>query len=244
MIQKFNKNLKITSSLLKVLSQLIQQKGWGVLGDFKSVEKKFIEQGNKEEDVKKYLDLFKELKDKHRIAEEHRDIDVWGNKPFKDFQTFVDTLSETSSKTSVKKEPHKKHNIEGATFITENDEWIVYRIDTYIGSDLLGSRNWCTVRKKDVFESYAKNNTFYYILSKDKNKEDRWYKIALAMDFKGGKYFWDNNNKQHLSLPSTLNIPSFEMKCLVKKKLSDKWGDNDDYHENYALRASIKRSRK
>jgi hypothetical protein len=32
----------------------------------------------------------------------------------------------------------------------------------------------------------------------------------LAVDFKDGKWFWDNQNQQHLKLPE-LNFPDFKM---------------------------------
>lgn len=199
-VARFNKNLKTTSALLKILAQF---------------QKKYVDQGNKEDVVKKYLDTFKELKNKHIVPEAQRDIDAWGHKPFNDFQEFVNSLLKTSSKTSIKKEPHKKHNVDGATFVTENDDWLIYRIDTFEGSKLLGSRNWCTVRREEEFDAYSKKFIFYYALSKTRPETDSLYKLAIGLDFKNGKYYWDSNDKQHIMTEiylSELNIPLGSLK--------------------------------
>ena len=188
-----------------------------VEADFKSVERKFLDQGIKQAEVKKTLDTFKEIRDKHRIKKlEEKNIDYWGKQSFEDFKSFVDSLLKTSSKTSIKKDTHKKHTVDGAEFITENEDWLVYKINEYIASDLLGSREWCIVRKEEDFESHSKMRTFYYILSKNRNKKDNWYKIAMGIDAKGKKLYWnnfDNPPNGASSIPSKeLNIPIFKAK--------------------------------
>lgn len=188
-----------------------------IFSDFKTVEKKFLDQGAKPEDVKTALTYFSNLRNMQRLPLANRNIDDWGKKPFKEFETYVMNLWDSSSKTSVKKDPHKKHNIEGAKFITENEDWVVYQIETFKGSELLGSRNWCTVRKEEEYNGYTKRNTLYYLLSKNKEPSDKWYKICLAVDFKGGTYFWDNQNQQQLKLPD-LNIPDFKMEYMGSYK--------------------------
>jgi len=196
---------RIIAALKKVL----------VESDFKSIEKKFLNQGIEKEEVKKTLEVFKELRDKHRIRNlEEKNIDFWGNKDFDELKNFVSTLLKTSSKTSIRKDTHKKHVVDGAEFITENSDWLVYKINDYNASDLLGSRDWCIVRDKDDFESHSTKMTFYYILSKNRDKEDAWYKIALSIDSKGRKLYWDNYD-QPPSGSSTiplkeLKIPEFK----------------------------------
>ena len=202
----------MNKKLLRVLAILVQS-------DFKSVEKKFTDQHISKEDVKKYLSTFKDLRDKQKIKEvTEKNIDYWGKKSFEEFKSFVDKLVKTSSKTSIKKDTHKKHEVDGAEFITENEDWLVYKINTYKASKLLGSRDWCIVRSEEDFESHKRLlgcMTFYYILSKTRDKEDEWYKIALGVA-EGKKLYWDNFDKPSggaSSIPlKKLKIPTFKAK--------------------------------
>lgn len=184
-----------------------------VLADFKTVEKKFKDQDVSAEDIKTYFDRFKKLRDEHRITDtQQKDIDYWGKKPFDDLRHFINQLSQETSKRQTKKNIHKEvQKIKGTKLIAENDQWVVYKVDSYEASEKLGSRNWCIVREQQHWLSYAANYIFYYFISLTLDKEDRYYKIALGVDKEGKETYWDNLDHQTKSVPD-LNRPHFKAK--------------------------------
>jgi len=185
---------KIMSALTRVVIQ----------ADFKSVKKKFLVT-TPEEVVDSYFDKFKKLRDENRISEVgERNIDYWGKKPFESFKYFIDQLVQEKSKRQLRKSIHKEsQKVKGATLVAKNEHWLVYKIDTYEASEILGSRNWCTVRNLCDWDSYTINRgmQFYYFLSLNRDKEDRWYKIAMATKEGGSSplwpIYWDNFDKSY-----------------------------------------------
>ena len=199
-------NNPLTDYLTEVIAEMSPR---SIEADFKSVEKKFTEQGESSDDIKTYLDRFKKLRNEHRITDtKQRDIDYWGKKPFADFRHFVNKLSQEKSKRQTKKDIHKvAQNIKGAKLIAENEQWLMYNITSYEASEKLGSRNWCIVRDEHHWNDYSAKENFYFFLSLTLDKEDRFYKIALAIDAEGTKTYWDNLDRPDKSIPSSLNIP-------------------------------------
>ena len=197
-------NQKILIALCKLI----------VTADFKSVEKKFMEQGTDKETVDEYIKCFKKLRDNNRIQDENeRNIDYWGKKPFEEFSTFVDRIDEEKSKRQQKKTIHKEaQKIEGADLVAENDDWLVYHIKQYEASEKLGSRDWCIVRERGHWNSHAAKYAFYYYLSKNRGKDDQWFKIAKGVSLSNMKpLYWDNNDNPSSgasSVPSNLNLPA------------------------------------
>lgn len=184
--------------------------------DFKTVTQKFIKQGNEAEAVKKYIDEFKKLRDEQKIKDaEKRNIDFWGKQTFKSFTAFVDSLKE--SKNLPKKIKDKK-NINGAKLITENEDWLVYLIDTVEACQLLGDdTKWCIkIPDSKWWKYYTRRMDFYFIISKNKPASDPWYKIAMGVDAKKKKRYWNSEDKEFKRLPAYLNIPKFNMAAKVK----------------------------
>jgi hypothetical protein len=222
------------TKLISVLKRIV------ILADFKTVEKKFLDQGIAKEEAKEYLDAFKKLRDTNRISDKSKkDIEYWGKKEFSQFKDFVDTLTATKSKRKQKKSVHKEAmNIGGATLVAENDDWLVYRILEYSACKLLGSRNWCIVRDESTWDDYTDigvqntddpNNYFYFILAKDR-PEDEWYKIAVQSSSENEITVWDALDKdrswgQFINSTKDLNIPEFNIehpeKCHECGKHSD-----------------------
>jgi len=185
-----------------------------VTADFKSVEKKFVDQGIDEPLVKDYLSKFKSLRDKNKLSGDEKNIDLWAKKSFEDFQKAVDKLSEVKTKTEKKKEART----EGAKLIAENDGWKVYEITSHKAAMLYGSdTKWCiTEADGRQYNSHSDTNNIYYLLSKTLNtRENTWAKIALLVDSKGKKTYWDVLDKDHESVPKELKIPNFKVEKAV-----------------------------
>ena len=202
------------NKLLKALSKAI------VLADFKSVEKKFIEQNAEKDEIKKYLDLFKELKNNQRIQSiEDKNIDTWGKRTWEEFKEFVDDLKADKSKTEEK----KLAKMEGAELVTEDDNWRVYKITSHDASRIYGSgTKWCiTESSSQWWDKYAKRSTFYFLLSKNRDSTDPWYKIAAQIGRKGKKIYWDATDKNHSTLPKDLKMVKFDLTFTGEENQTD-----------------------
>jgi hypothetical protein len=215
--------------LLNVLKTLI------VTGDFKSAKLYFLHRGIAEETINKYFDAFKKLRDGHRIHEvEKKNIDYW--KSFDDLKKFVDDLSKQKSKRTekkvIRKAPWQFEYVEGATKVGENNNWVVYKVDTYEAAKKLGTLNWCIVREEEHWDDYNKNSQFYFLLSKKKSyKEesrrddghilyvDTKHRFALGIDTKNVHRWYDAEDTWIKDLSSDeevmMSIPTFKIETPV-----------------------------
>jgi len=185
-----------------------------VTADFKSVEKKFVDQGIDEPLVKDYLSKFKSLRDKNKLSGDEKNIDLWAKKSFEDFQKAVDKLSEVKTKTEKKKEART----EGAKLIAENDGWKVYEISNHKAAMAYGAdTKWCiTEADGRQYNSHSDTNNIYYLLSKTLNtRENTWAKVALLVDSAGKKTYWDVLDEDHSAVPAELKIPNFKVEKAV-----------------------------
>lgn len=180
-----------------------------LLADFKTAQKKFADGGVEVEEIKKYFEEFKALKPRIKEADE-RDIDKWAKQGWEKFKSFVDELKGTKSGQQLKKE----EKAEGAEMVAENDDWRVYHIVTHKACMMYGSNTkWCITQQNGThWKNYTKaGNNFYFILSKTK-RESPWNKIALAVDKKGDKSYFDEQDKHHSELPKEFHVPEFDVK--------------------------------
>ena len=165
--------------------------------DFKAVQKKFTDQGIDEATVKQYLDEFKSLRDKRDLGE-HKDIDQWGKKPWDDFKEFIDKTKGEKSKSEEK----KLQKLEGAELVFENDNWLVYKILTHAAAMLYGSgTKWCITQPDGKhWRNYTrKGSCFYFLISKTKEKDDQFYKLAAQVKSSNGEItYWDALDLSHV----------------------------------------------
>ena len=185
-----------------------------VTADFKSVEKKFVDQGIDEPLVKDYFEKFKALRDKNKLSGNEKNIDLWAKNSFEEFKNKLDELSKEKTKTAKKKEART----EGAKLIAENEGWRVYEISNHKAAMLYGSdTKWCiTQADGEDYNNYSDTNNIYYLLSKTLNtRENTWAKVALLVDSAGNKTYRDVLDKDHESVPKELKIPNFKVEKAV-----------------------------
>jgi len=195
-----------------------------VVADFASVEKIFVDQGEDVSDVKKYLKMFKELRDGQKIKEiEDKNIDNWGKKPFSDLIEFVDSLQNLP--TEIRQLRQKK--IKGAKLVAENKDWFVYEVSEYDASKhLTEGAGWC-IKHESHWLNYTEGkgdnrpSDFYFLISKTRSNDrtagdpplyvDKWKKIALQVFENGKKLYWDVPDKSHNELPPEVasTVPEF-----------------------------------
>lgn len=194
-MKKKMKNLKRkTISAGRVITAL---KKIIVLADFKSVAKKFINQGIDADTVKKYLLEFKELKNKKDLGE-YKDINYWGKKPFDELKQFIEKAKTQKSKSQEKKD----EKVEGAELVAKNKDWLIYKILSHKAARKYGAgTRWCiTEENGQRWREYSKNNNFYFIISRNPesirvsgDEESPFYKIAVQVSKRGEKdiTYWD-----------------------------------------------------
>ena len=193
--------------------------------DFKTVERKFLDQGIEKGLIKTVLDSFKDLKNKHRIKKtEEKNIDWWGKKDFKELKDFVTGLQETKSKT----EETKIKKAEGAELRAENDLWYVYKIISHESACFYGSKTkWCITEKDGKnFSTYSESNNFYFFISKTRDSKDPLAKIAMNINTKGDSEWWDASDKKLTSKDLAKfkkELPNFKIdKVLGKVEIDGK----------------------
>jgi hypothetical protein len=201
-----------------------------VTSDFKTVEKKFLDLGAEKAKVKDYLDRFKKLRDRNKLKDDEKNIDLWGSKPFQEFQERIEELEKAKTRTEKKKgKVDLRENIPGAKLITENEEWTVFEITTNEASHKLGQgTEWCIKHdKSEQWDHYDRSNTIYFFISKTRDQKDPWSKLALLIDLQGKKTYWDRRNKAHKRVPTDLKLPRFKVIIPKFKWKADSSGDID-----------------
>jgi len=211
---------------------IVAPKSGYVVADFKTAKVAFLKESNPEL-VDSYIDTFKKIKDKNQIKDlEAKDIDKWAKKGWGDFKKFVDSFEGKKTKS----EELKVTREQGVKLIAENEGWLVYKILTKDACIFYGANTkWCiTETDKDHFINYSEKGDFYFYISKDKPKTDRWAKIAYLSEV---NLYWDALDKPR---DGASRLPP-ELKASVPKFKPDKFepkieieGKKYTYEEFYA----------
>ena len=200
--------------LIKILSYIV------IKSDFKSVLKKFEEQGILRNEIEEYFQHFKKIKQKNKIKQvEEKNIDYWGKKSFQEFKDFIDKLKDTKTASEEK----KLKKMEGAELVAENDDYWVYKITNHDAVRTYGSgTKWC-ITEPDAkwWNKYKLRNDFYFYIAKHKNKEDPLYKVAMTIDRHGKKTFFDAMDLQIEKPPTNVKY-KFKNKELTNNSKIDK----------------------
>lgn len=136
---------------------------------FKDAQQKFSTTANPDE-VKEYLDKFKELSKRNIIKGQDKDIGTWIKGDWDSFKKFVDNNSSVVTKRQSKVE-QKKDSI----FVYKDDNKQVVIPLTKEASIQYGKNtSWCTayteVKNHFVDYFYFNKITLFYVLFKDGNK--------------------------------------------------------------------------
>ena len=200
-------------TLLKALRHIIMADT--LLANFKTVEKKFEQQGIDKETIKQYLADFKKLRDTKDLGE-NKDIDTWGKKSWNEFKKFVDNTKKEKSKTEEK----KIKKVEGADLVFSDKNWSIYKILNFDAAMNYGSgTKWCiTNRKHWVNYTQEQESCFYFLISKINSdryvgeKNDPFHKIAVEVTESGEITYWDASDTQYSAkeIPNFLKLPDFD----------------------------------
>jgi hypothetical protein len=143
-------------------------------------------------------------------------------------ESYTHSINEAATKTD--KFSKLKNKI-----VAENDEWVVYKIDTAKEAYLFhGLTKWCIVSGTEEsadshFDYYVfhEGSNFYFIVRKNPI-DDNWDYIALQLQ-EDDKTYWDKDDKSHKTLPNELNVPKIDVKYdPPPKPLPKSWKLNSD----------------
>ena len=221
--------MKLNSRIIKALFEA--KISSSINESYATVKERFIRDGADKAEVKSLLDLHKKLKDMRRLKDNEINIDSFAKgKSFNKFKSLMKRYSEKDTETKTDKFNELKNNI-----ITENDEWLVYKINTAEEAYLFhGLTKWCIVSgskssAEKYFNKYGfdENSNFYFIVRKNPTG-DQWDYIALQLQ-KDGKTYWDKNDDDYESLPRNLNIPKLSVKYKpLTKPIPKTWKLSND----------------
>ena len=211
-----------------------------ILADFKTAEKKFLDQGIAQDEIKEYFEHFKTLKPRIPEASD-RDIDQWVKRGWTDFKDFLDKLKGTKSKTKLK----KLEKMEGAELVAENEGWLVYRIKNHQASRQYGyETKWCIAEENsNHWDNLSKSLDFYFLISKIK-RESPWNKIAVQVDETGKKGYWDERDNDQSgvprnSIPKELKVPNFKVEKFVPKiTINEKTYTTEEFQKTKNLKVN------
>ena len=221
--------MKLNNKIIKALYEA--KINSSINESYATIKDRFIRDGADKAEVKSILDLHKKLKDMKRLKPEEINIDVLAKgKTFDEFKSLMSRYSEKDTGTKTDKFNKLKNKI-----VTENDEWIVYKIDTIEEAYLFhGLTKWCIVSGTEsdaegYFDHYVfrKNSNFYFIVRRNPIG-DKWDYIALQLQ-KNKKTYWDKTDRSHKSLPAELNVPELNVKYeLAVRAIPNSWKLNSD----------------
>ncbi|ASV44061.1 hypothetical protein PBI_SCTP2_46 [Salicola phage SCTP-2] len=136
---------------------------------YKDAQAKFAQEAS-EEEVKQYLDTFKQLAKKGTVSGQEKDIGYWIKQGWNLFKEFVDSKSQEKSKSQVKKSKKSE------SIIAHDDDKKIVVIPLSKDSSCYYGKNtkWCTAGDEDnEFANYfyLKNIVLFYVFIKKSGKK-------------------------------------------------------------------------
>lgn len=182
---------------------------------FKDAQSKFSEEADDEQEVKKYIDKFKELAKKNVIKGQDKDIGKWIKAGWEDFKALVDKSSEVKTKRQFKKKvkedaimPYEDENVK-----------VVIPLSKPASCEYGRNTKWCTAAtdtENHFNEYFGKGEiTLFYVFVKDTNK-----KYAVAFDDSGTSDYFDE-------MDSRITDEHFEEATGISNEQLQQWYQDD-----------------
>ena len=188
-----------------------------LIEDYKTTAVKFVASGIDKAQVDVYINKFRELSNKQKLAGDEKNIDTWAKKAFSEFKEFVDVKEKEVADAANKKAEKKAEKTDPGESIDitlprqrENGWKILIPLDKkascFYGNE--GSvAGWCIVKRKyDHFNIYFHelNSNLIFCLN---DKQEKW---AIEIKSNGSTIiFYDIKNKE-------ISKSEFEKQTLLK----------------------------
>ena len=171
-----------------------------LIEDYKTTAVKFVASGIDKAQVDVYINKFRELSNKQKLAGEEKNIDFWSKKTFSEFKEFVDVkekeVTDAANQKAQKKNPGKSEDI--TTPEQRSAGWnIIIPLDkaaSVFYGNLDCMSDWCVAKPEhDYFNEYfyEKNSNLIFCLN---DKKEKW---AIEIKSDGSTIiFWDIKDDQ------------------------------------------------
>ena len=125
----------------------------------------------------------------------HRNIQRIQNKDinsysYKELRKVVKKAEKQRKEKELEKEAKKQKKV-----IYEDNKWLVISPKSWKASCYYGAgTKWCVTSKNtdNHWNNYSRKATFFFVIDKEKNKSDRYYKVAYRKIGRGNKFeLWD-----------------------------------------------------
>lgn len=186
---------------------------------FKTAQEKFSEVHDNEQEVKEYIEKFKELAKRNIIKGQDKDIGKWIKAGWESFKEIIDQSSTQQSKRQYK----KKVKSDSITVYEDDDKMVVIPLSEKASCYYGKNTQWCTAASssRNYFNDYfgEKEVTLFYVLYK--NTGD---KIAAARYPDGVAYeYFDQQD-------SVMRAMEFEEETGFSYENLDQWYDENEQH--------------
>ena len=188
--------------------------------DYKTTAVKFVASGIDKAQVDVYINKFKELSNKQKLAGDEKNIDFWSKKAFSEFSDFVDKkekeVADVAKKKAEKKDPGESIDITSPQ--QRSAGWkIIIPLDkaaSVFYGNLDCMADWCVAKREhDYFNKYFYSSGITLIFCLN-DKKEKW---AIAIPTSAGDMddllnFFDKKNNY---------ITEYEFEMQTKLKFAD-----------------------
>lgn len=182
--------------------------------DFKTAATKYINSGEKPDDVKKVFNAFKEIR--QRIQPPENNIDWWAkNRKFRQLKDYIDNFEGIPTKSQVGKKTGKSKNV------LENNEWLItVPLDKDASCFHGKTTDWCTTKPfQPYYEQYFYDSEITLIYCIQKNTGEKWAIAAHELKLNDSEFF-DKNDKS-LSKDDFENKTGLDVDMILSKAFGE-----------------------
>lgn len=159
-----------------------------IVEGYKEVAQKFSQTTDPNE-VKKFIDAYKDLVNRNQVQGNERNIDWWGKQGWANFVKFVRAKNQQQSQTQQKqrKQAGNSHTL------AETPDWlIVVPLDKEASCFHGKDTDWCTTKPQhDYFEKYFRDDSVTLIYFLQKKTGNKW---AMAVYNDATVEYFDKND--------------------------------------------------
>jgi hypothetical protein len=189
-----------------------------------NVPQKFLDWVGKNFDTINFDQNFSNLVTKLREFEK-----ISSNLPLTDINSYKSVEEIYKALDEYSKRPKRDYQkVEGGNVVFDDGRYFVVNPETHQASCHYGrGTKWCTVADSDYqFQTYNKDGKLFYILDRNLDSSDPFYKVAFLKKFDGNHTFWDAVDQVTSLLPAQMGTNKFtEMMTQIENYMNSQYSE-------------------